>query len=249
MLTVSIIQLDLLDGKGARDEVKFSLQHPMIALQIGSYSHGSTNISTNAVRFANNPGLALQENSQHEGSQVNAFRHTLWQATITAKFGDDIAKQVGDAHEDSPSENLNIRSFTGKNAFSQADQTIDLLNNNIGREIGKDNPGTTMQELATKTLDTFHNDELYTATINKDSSVIVTKTKLSDEQYKKGMETLKNFIVVDLLQPNKNRKIKKLKDKQSRLRNNRLQYNKEHEKTNNSDFFISCIFMSKFNKR
>jgi hypothetical protein len=181
------------DGKGAWDEVKFSLQHPMIALQIGSYSQGSTNISTNAVRFANSPGLALQENSQHEGSQVNAFRHTLWQATITDKFGGDIAKQVGDAHEDNPSVNLNIRTFTGKNALSQADQTIDLLNNNIGREIGKDNPGATMQELATKTLDAFHNEGLYTATINKDGSITVTKTKLSDEQYKQGTETLKNL--------------------------------------------------------
>ena len=184
------------DGMGVWDEVKFAFQHPMIASQIGEYSHGSSNISTNAQRFASRIGLSTQMGSDKNataGTQVNAFRHTLWQATIADKFGGDIAKQVGNAHEDNPSVNLNVNTFSGKSALSQADQTIDLLNNNIGRKIGKDNPSATMQEIATKTLDAFHNDGLYTATVNKDGSVTINKTKISDEQYKQGMETLNNL--------------------------------------------------------
>ena len=59
----------------------FSLRHPIAALSIGLPKKGSTNISTNSVRFSTRIGL--EENTQKEGSQVNAYRHTLWQAEIT----------------------------------------------------------------------------------------------------------------------------------------------------------------------
>jgi hypothetical protein len=42
-------------------------------------------------------------------------------------------------HETNPNVDLSVRTFTGKNALSQADQSIDLLNNQIGRSIGAAN--------------------------------------------------------------------------------------------------------------
>ena len=176
----------------------FAVRHPIIASQIGSYQKGSSNISTNAVRFATR-GTSSESNSVlqsinrvgsenlSEGTQVNALRHGVWQATITAKYGEGIAKQVGNAHEENPNADLSQRTFTGnttKDALVKADQTIDLLNNQIGREIGKANPNASMQELATATLDYFHNTGLYTATINKDGSVSIGQTKITDEQFK-----------------------------------------------------------------
>ncbi len=171
--------------------IGFVTRHPYIAAQVGEVSPGSTNISTNTVRFATRIGL--NENAAHEGSQVNAFRHTLWQASITTEFGESVAKQIGNAHEDNPFVNLQQRSFTGKSALSQADQTIDLLNNQIGRQLGKDNPNATPQELAAKTLEYQHDKGLYTATTNKDGSVSIGQTKITDTQYKKGIETIKKL--------------------------------------------------------
>src|SRR5690606_28839901 len=55
--------------------IAFSVRHPIAAASIGTPSKGSTNISTNAVRFSTRIGLT--ENDLHEGSQVNAFRHVL----------------------------------------------------------------------------------------------------------------------------------------------------------------------------
>lgn len=123
-------------------------------------------------------------NGEQDGSQINAFRHGLWQATITSTFGESIAKQVGNAHEDNPSADLSQRAFSGKNALAKADQTVDLLNNQIGREIGKANEGASMQQLATATLDYFHENGLYTATVNKDGTVTIGQTKIGDDQYK-----------------------------------------------------------------
>jgi RHS repeat-associated protein len=116
--------------KQSHPEGAFAAKHPFIGHEIGSVQHGSTNLSTNATRFST--GLGLGENSSREGSQVNAVRHTIWQASIASKYGAGIAKQAGDAHESNPKVDLSVRSFSGNGALSKADQSIDLLNNQIG---------------------------------------------------------------------------------------------------------------------
>lgn len=166
-------------------EFGFALAHPIIASEIGSYQKGSTNLSTDAVRFSTlgppgTPNSTLDATSS-EGSQVNAFRHVLWQATIASRYGSDIAKQVGDVHEENPNVDLGQRTFK---TLAEADQTIDLNNNVIGRQIAAQNPDASMKELALKTLEAFHTDGLYTVS-GKDSqgNVTIDRTKISDAQY------------------------------------------------------------------
>ena len=64
------------------------------------------------------------------GDEANAFRHALWQATIANRYGNSIATQVGNAHEDNPWALSNIK--TTFSTLKEADQTIDLLNNRVG---------------------------------------------------------------------------------------------------------------------
>ena len=167
-------------------EVLFGLQHPIIAYEIGSVVKGSTNISTNATRFATRQevlyGSRPRSGEIEMGSENGAFRHTLWQATITSRYGADIAKQIGDAHESNPFVDLSIRTFSD---LSEADQTVDLLNNIIGRNIGKSNNVKGMKQLALKVLDEFRANGLYTAIKDKNGNYNVVKTKLSEEKYKK----------------------------------------------------------------
>jgi len=171
-------------------EYIFAALHPGIAHQIGTVvpHQGVTNISTNAVRFSTD--LGLQENASHEGSQVNAVRHTIWSATMTSKWGSDVAQGVGNAHEDNPNVDLSIRTFTGKNAMDQADQSVDLLNNQIGQQIGSDHPDQSMPELTSAVLDYYHTNGLYTATPGADGTVNISQTKLSDQQYQSAKQSL-----------------------------------------------------------
>jgi RHS repeat-associated protein len=171
-------------------EYIFAALHPGIAHQIGNVvpHQGVTNISTNAVRFSTD--LGLQENASHEGSQVNAVRHTIWSATMTSKWGSDVAQGVGNAHEDNPNVDLSIRTFTGKNAMDQADQSVDLLNNQIGQQIGSDHPDQSMPELTSAVLDYYHTNGLYTATPGADGTVNISQTKLSDQQYQSAKQSL-----------------------------------------------------------
>jgi RHS repeat-associated protein len=178
-------------GEGPLETVKFAIRHPLIASEIGSVSRTSSNISSTVARFTANMGL--MENSAGEGSEVNAARHATWQAKITSTFGQDIAQQVGNAHEDNPDVNLSIRTFTGKDALKQADQTIDLLNNQIGQDIGKNSMGATTKEIANKVLDVFNKDGLFTATQNKDGSITISRTKISDEQLQRAKDKLNNL--------------------------------------------------------
>jgi hypothetical protein len=146
------------------------------------------NISTNAARFAINSHLP--ENRAMEGSHVNAFRHTLWQATITKTMGANIAKEVGNSHEENPFVDKGIRVFYGPQALAQADQTIDLLNNEIGRKLGIDNKNLTPKELALKTLEYFKENGLYTAVRQKYGEIKIEQTKLTEAQYKVALQTL-----------------------------------------------------------
>jgi RHS repeat-associated protein len=166
--------------------IAFGVRHPIAAASIGTPSKGCTNISTNSVRFSTRIGL--NENAQHAGSQVNAFRHVLWQAEITQEFGTSIAKQVGNLHEENAFAANGSNFKTSFNTLSKADETIDLMNNVIGRSIGAANPNANMQELALKTLDYYKENGLWTASpVTNDRGKVtgynISQSKLSQEQY------------------------------------------------------------------
>jgi hypothetical protein len=164
--------------------VGFVVRHPIAASRIGNVSPGKSNISTNAVRFSTRSpqdgGSVLSFGANKEGGQVNAFRHTLWQATIASEFGESRAAQIGNVHESNPFANLSKTTF--KNS-ADADGTVDLLNNQIGRDLAKANPGLNMKDLSLKILDTFLNDALWTSQKGEDGSFTISRTKITQEQH------------------------------------------------------------------
>ena len=127
--------------------------------------------------------------------QSNAVRHVTWQASVTNRFGRGIATEIGNTHEDNPNVNLKQRTFTGEDAGKQADQSVDLLNNIIGRHLGENNPNASQKYLAISALELFHTEGLYTATEHKNkegeiTSVTIGKTRLTDKEYKSAMKRL-----------------------------------------------------------
>jgi RHS repeat-associated protein len=179
--------------------IGFISRHPIAAASIGEYVKGSTNISTNAVRFSTRIGL--DENETKAGTQVNAFRHVLWQASITSEFGSGIAKEIGNAHEGNPFaiNGKNLKTwFSGDGALAKADETVDLLNNQIGRAIGEANPNANMQELALATLEYTYKNGVNVATpmTNEKDEITwyqVHKFKLTSEQYESAKKIIKGL--------------------------------------------------------
>ena len=185
------------DGRetGVPEEILFGLSHPLITSRVGiGVTKGAENISTNATRFATRGNVLYGSNPKagqdDRGSENGAFRHTLWQAQITSEFGCDIAKQIGDAHEENP--NIDMRQVTFNN-LDEADEAVDLHNNIIGRSIGEKNKGAGMRNVAVAVLKTFKENGLYVAKETKGGYKLV-KTKLDSDKYEK---LLKIFTKLD----------------------------------------------------
>lgn len=101
-------------------------------MAIGYSKTGGTNISSSASQFAKTDHILqytqppLNDNKKiDEGTEKGAFRHALWQATIMSRYGYNIARQVGDAHENNAEVDLSQRAFDN---YSEADTVVDLLN-------------------------------------------------------------------------------------------------------------------------
>jgi len=192
------------DGKGPWETFIFALKNPAISAQIGVILKNGNNISSIASRFAS---IGRTE------EKSNAFRHTIWQAIITQIFGSEIAKEVGDAHEKNPKANLSQRYFCGPKAKEESDQVTDLLNNNLGREIGKTFSGN-IKSLVSYVINIFSNEGLYVNEENKsDNSFHVIRKKISQEEIKCYISDLDSrdengFTMDEITKLKKNNQIK-----------------------------------------
>lgn len=171
--------------------IRFALNHPVAAWRIGMKKNDADNLTSNAVRFSLALGLDDTVNPDGRGTQVNAIRHTLWQASITSIFSSKLAKLAGDAYEKNntpPSEEQ-----TEFNKLYNADESTDLRNNAIGRAIGEQHPHTPTNELLKLILQQYHQQGLWQIfPVERDGKTVyqIRQTRLSDEDYQKAMEKL-----------------------------------------------------------
>ena len=182
------------ETKSAKERtIEFAKTHPIIAMEIGPINSVLTNISSNSQRFADN--LGLKEEGEGSG-QKNAFRHVLWQATITKKYGIEIAKEVGFAHEENPNalderrspQYFNVKQFSDS---LEADELCDLLNNVQGRKIGEKTNGKEMNEIALDVIEKYYTDGFWVSKPTSNNKYKICREKLTDLQYKAIKERLK----------------------------------------------------------
>lgn len=176
--------------------ISFGLRHPIISLQIGKVKPGvgNTNISTNASRFAN--AFDFEDTDAQEGSKVNAFRHTFWISIITNKWGENIGLQAGNAHEKNQNVIYEIKDIYSHKfkTLSDADQAVDLLNNVIGREIGKTTSiDSTSKDIAKKVLGYYYTNGLNIVKETDDGHYVIVKERLSYERYKDDLIILETL--------------------------------------------------------
>lgn len=194
---------------------KWALLNYTVAQDVGEWELGSNNISSMAVRFVTRDGLIENAGWKGEGTERNAFRHALWQGYITNKYGQEIAAQIGNVHEDNPNANISQRHF---NTLEEADQIVDLLNNRIGRDIGKQNrTRMPMNTMALKVLNVFYTDGLYTAQKTAENTYYIDRTTITQEQYeqlKTTFETLNHLGRTEEEQTRRNREIEEKRKQQ-----------------------------------
>lgn len=172
---------------------QFILNHPVAAQAIGAEDAKSSNISSNAARFAKRTGLDNSRNGDGRATEVNAVQQALWQAAISAKFDDTIAEQAGNAYL------LDTEYREGKTDYYSrlaADQAVDLRNNRIGRSIGSGKPAAEMKDLALSVLLYYHKIGLWTAektTVDGRKIWRISQTPLSEPAYLAAVGNLQNL--------------------------------------------------------
>jgi anti-sigma28 factor (negative regulator of flagellin synthesis) len=131
------------DGKQTTREFQTMFIHPISAFVV-------YNNSQKALGYAFS---LYSEDGIHNG-KGDAFRHALWNAMNTRDLGKVIAKKYADAHED----------YKGN---PTGEKNMDLKNNEIGREIGENNPKASDHELIKIIKERLENGELQLAPTNK----------------------------------------------------------------------------------
>lgn len=167
----------------------FALRHPIAAIAIGQQHPNANNITSNAVRLSTRIGLDNDANGDGRGTEVNAIRHSLWQAAISARFGTHTAQQAGNAYERNP---ILHRTLHYPNRYS-ADEAADLRNNAIGRRIGSTYPAYNMNSLTAILLQEYVQNGLWTAfPIQKNGNTEwqITKNKLPTYKYRTALKKL-----------------------------------------------------------
>ena len=176
-----------------------AILHPIASYNVGEVEFGGTNISTVSGRIARH----VAENGNMTvglGSERNAFRHAVWSGAITSRYGEKIAKLIGNGHEGIPVSALDNAHVD----FNQpppdnlpgADSVVDFLNNEIGREIGKElGDNASEWDIARKVLDIQLTEGLWTASTDKDGNIAISRTKISLKQYKTALKRLKSLNI------------------------------------------------------
>ncbi|WP_308860789.1 hypothetical protein [Neisseria mucosa] len=186
---------------------QFAINHPKAAQTIGVEDKNSTNLTSNAARFAKRTGLDDRANGEGRGTQVNAVRQALWQAAISSQFDSEIADRAGNAYLS----DMEIRE--GKTDYYSrflADQAVDQRNNRIGRSIGSGKPGADMKTILQSVLFYYHKVGLWTASEVKASNRKVwriSQEKLSEAEYRRALANIEP-LNADGMFPNEQRILK-----------------------------------------
>ncbi len=178
--TYDAVATDLQHSKGDRDvrQVGYGMKNPSNALKVLKASDIAGNMAINVSREIGHP-----ENT--DGSQRNAIRHAIWNALVVKSTGSkESAAEAVNSHETDLKIDWNQMTFA--NAFD-ADKSIDIRNNIIGRRVGEENKSLSNVEIAKKVLDEYHTKGLWTAKLNQDGTTSISKTKLSTVEYKKAI--------------------------------------------------------------
>ena len=69
-----------------------------------------------------------------EGGKFDAFRHIYWTYSLTREIGDEKTRRVGEIYENYNRYIFNNIAYSGYDSVSM---TMDLFNNDIGIELGK----------------------------------------------------------------------------------------------------------------
>ena len=141
-------------------------------------------VTNKANAFSN----VLSENSEDDrGSMRGAIRHVLWQADITAKYGGNAARHIGNCHE------REMPFYPNETLFSSpddADRTVDQWNNVIGRQLGDRLKHLSTKERAIQILQKALTEGVYRMIQRSDGYFEIVKEPMNKDEYERAYQQI-----------------------------------------------------------
>ena len=188
-----------MDAKIAR-ELAFPFRspaHSAAAVDIGLGTNDNyNNLSSASDRFAKQIDNYFSgedgkdEKNGYISTLRNSMRHAIWQATLASQYNPQVAYSAGMAHETRPYADTDKRVFDNE---SDADMTVDLLNNVIGRRIGAKNRHLSRKQIALLALKELKDSGLYQYELCNDGLWRIMKVRISDDVYNDMYNTFINL--------------------------------------------------------
>ena len=188
-----------MDVKGSR-ELAFPFRSPVHAVAATDIALGTNdaynNLSSASDRFAKKiDNYFVREDEENREKYYlstlrNSMRHTIWQAALASQYNPQVAYSAGMAHETRPYADTDKRVFENE---SEADMTVDLLNNVIGRRIGANNRHLSRKQIALLALKELRENGLYQYEYCSDGLWRVMKVRISDDVYNDMYNTFMNL--------------------------------------------------------
>ncbi len=124
----------------SRELKLWSLLHPVRAYNTWKISEQVRDL---ANRMISDPDL----DGDYAGGQVDAFRHILWMALLTQRYGPRFARKMGQMHERSNKEDFKKGRLEEYQLPDATSMMMDLLNNEVGIELGSRLPNISLESL------------------------------------------------------------------------------------------------------
>jgi len=123
-----------------KPEKVWILLHFHVALKTQKITKLANKIAAEAIQDTDLDG-------DYNGGQVDAFRHTLWMAMLAQKINPKAVKKLGEAHEKGNKIDFDKKNLEENKLPDSVSCQMDLKNNNVGIEIGKNNKKTSIDDL------------------------------------------------------------------------------------------------------
>ena len=137
-------------------EILWAVSHPFIAPKVYKLTKRAMHIT----KVIGRDSILLDIN----GGRLDAFKHAYWMALLSQEIKDKKAQRLGEIHEQ-----VNYNSYK-KDNFNQDSiaSAMDLLNNEAGIKIGKNNNRLNNKQLSELIVNNIKKGNMYV--IKKDSS-------------------------------------------------------------------------------
>lgn len=160
-------------------EKRWVLAHPFIA-------NGAYKISIEASEIAKSKVHDTLLDGDLSGGQLDAFRHAYWMARISQKYGWRRAFSLGKAHEKGNYKDFKKHRLEEGTIPDEPSSQMDFLNNDVGIQLGKENPNITSNELTEKIEELILAGKLFIIKKNKAGQFLNCQNELISIEELKG---------------------------------------------------------------